>query len=143
MSEPASSAAGGFAIAKAVGGLLAVGVVASALGFLVMLPKTPREAAARVVATMAGSALVGPLIVAAAYSRYPEVFAAGGTLAVSLGMESWMGTFMVAAPLLAMAGLPFWWLLGAVVLWFERRKGLDVGQLAADARADVGKAVGP
>jgi hypothetical protein len=91
---------------------------------------------------MAGSALLGPLFVAAAYSRWPEVFAAGATLAQGMGMEGWLGMFMVAAPLLAMAGLPFWWLLGAAVLWLERRKGKDLGELAADARADVGKAVG-
>ena len=141
--EPTTTSAGGFAVAKAIGGVLAVGVIASALGFLVMLPKTPREALARILATMAGSAFVGPLFVAAAYSRWPEVFAAGATLAQSLGMESWMGTFMVAAPLLAMAGLPFWWILGAAVLWFERRKAQDLGQMLADARADVSKAVGP
>jgi len=110
VTEPASSAAGGWAIGKAIGGLLAIGVVASALGFMVLLPKTPKEAAMRILATMAGSALLGPLMVAAAYSRHPEVFSAGATLAQGLGMEAWMGTFMVAAPLLALAGLPCWWI---------------------------------
>ncbi len=139
VTEPASSAAGGWAIGKAIGGLLAIGVVASALGFMVLLPKTPKEAAMRILATMAGSALLGPLMVAAAYSRHPEVFSAGATLAQGLGMEAWMGTFMVAAPLLALAGLPCWWILGAVVLWLEKRRqqGKDIGEMAADARADV------
>jgi hypothetical protein len=139
VTEPTSSAAGGWALGKAIGGVLAIGIVASALGFLVMLPKTPKEAMARILATMAGSALGGPLLVAAVYSRWPEIFAAGAELAVRMGMEGWMGTFMVAAPLLAMAGLPCWWILGAAVLWFEKRKGKDLGELAADARADVGK----
>jgi hypothetical protein len=138
MPEPASSStAGGVVLWKLAGGILGIGVVASALGFLVLLPKTPKEAAVRAIATMAGSALLGPLIVAAAYSRYPEVFAAGATLAQGLGMESWLGMFMVAAPLLAMAGLPFWWLLGAGVLWLDKRKGKDLGELAADAKADI------
>lgn len=137
MAEPSSSAAGGLMIWKAFGGLLAVGVIASGLGFLVLLPKTPREAAVRIIATMAGSALLGPLFVAAAYSKWPEVFAAGASMAQAMGMDNWMGMFMVAAPLLAMAGLPFWWLLGAAVLWFESRKGKDLGQLAAEAKQDV------
>jgi hypothetical protein len=143
MAEPTSSAAGGWALGKAIGGVLAIGVVASALGFLVLLPKTVKEAAVRAIATMAGSALLGPLIVAAAYSRYPEVFSAGATIAQTMGMEAWLGMFMVAAPLLAMAGLPFWWILGALVLWFENRKAKDLGQLVADARADVAKVVAP
>lgn len=134
MSEPASAAAGGIAFWKIAGGVLGVGVVASALGFLVLLPKTPREAAVRAVATMAGSALLGPLVVAAAYSRYPEVFTAGAVMAGNMGMEAWLGMFMVAAPLLAMAGLPFWWLLGAIVRWFDRRKDKDAGELIEDAR---------
>jgi hypothetical protein len=142
MTEPTSSAAGGWILGKAVGGVLAIGVVASALGFLVMLPKTPREALARIFATMAGSALLGPLLVAGAYSRWPEIFAAGAAIAQGLHMEPWQGQFMVAAPLLAMGGLPFWWLLGAGVLWLERRRGKDLGELAADAKADV-KAVLP
>lgn len=138
MAEPASSStAGGVALWKLAGGILGIGVVASALGFLVLLPKTAKEAAVRAIATMAGSALLGPLIVAAAYSRYPDVFAAGAKLAEAMGMETWLGMFTVAAPLLAMAGLPFWWLLGAVVLWLERRKGKDLGELAADAKADI------
>jgi len=134
LAEPTSTGAGGFVLWKAIGGLLGIGVIASGLGFLVLLPKTPREAALRAIATMAGSALLGPLFVAAAYSRYPEVFAAGATVAQTMGMESWLGLFMVAAPLLAMAGLPFWWILGAGVLWLEKRKAKDLGELVADAR---------
>jgi hypothetical protein len=137
VTEPASSAAGGWAIGKAIGGVLAIGIVASALGFLVMLPKTPREAAARVLATMAGSALIGPFMVAGAYSRWPEIFGAGVTLASKIGLEPWIGLFAVAAPLLAMSGLPFWWLLGAGVLWLDKRKGKDLGELARDAASDA------
>lgn len=143
MAEPTSSAAGGFVLWKAIAGLLAVGVIASGLGFMVLPPKTPREFAVRAIATMVGSALLGPLFVAAAYSKWPEVFAAGATMAQAMGMDNWMGMFMVGAPLLAMAGLPFWWLLGAAVLWFEKRRGKDLGEMAADARADVGKVVSP
>jgi hypothetical protein len=140
MPEPtSSSAAGGIAAWKLAGGILGIGVVASALGFLVLLPKSPKEAAVRAVATMTGSALLGPFLVAALYSRWPEVFASGAQLAATMGLEPWFGLFMIGAPVIAMAGLPAWWILGAAVLWLEKRRGKDLGELAADARADVGK----
>lgn len=140
MPEPtSSSAAGGIAAWKLAGGILGIGVVASAMGFLVLLPKTAKEAAVRVVATMIGSAMFGPFLVAALYSHWPEVFASGTRLAVGMGLEPWLGLFIIGAPLIAMGGLPFWWLLGAAVLWLEKRRGKDLGELAADARADVGK----
>ncbi len=142
MPEPSSSsAAGGLAAWKIGGAILGIGVVASALDFMVLLPKTPREAALRTLATMCGSALFGPVLVAALYSRWPELFGAGVKLAQQAGLEAWVGLFVVGAPILAVAGLPFWWILGAAVLWFDRRKGKDLGQLAADARHDVTNSV--
>lgn len=143
MTEPVSSAAGGWTLWKLLVSVLGVGVVASGLGFMVLPPKTTREFALRAIATMAGSALLGPAFVIGAYAKWPGLFAAAAQLATLNGLEAWFGTLAVAAPLLAMAGLPFWWLLGAAVLWFERRRGKDLGELAADARADVGRAVTP
>lgn len=134
MAEPTSSAAGGLAAWKVGAGILGIGVVASALGFLVLLPKTPREAAMRALATMTGSSLFGPVLVAALYSRWPELFAAGVQLAAHAGLEPWAGLFVIGAPVLAIAGLPFWWVLGALVLWFDRRKWRDLGELVNDAR---------
>lgn len=139
--EPTSTAAGGFAVWKLGASILGIGVVASGLGFMVLLPRTPREAAMRALATMIGSALVGPFLVFAVYSQWPGLFNAGITFAGKAGLEPWVGLFMTGAPLLALAGLPFWWLLGALVLWFDKRQGKDLGELAADARADVRRAV--
>jgi hypothetical protein len=31
------------------------------------------------------------------------------------------------------AGLPAWWLLGALILWFDRRRSKDIGEIAHDA----------
>ncbi len=135
--EPASSAAGGVAAWKLGVAFLGIGFVTSSLGFLVLFPKTAKEAAVRVLATMFGSALLGPFFVAAAYNQWPGTFGAGVKLATQVGLEPWIGLFVMAAPLLAMGGLPFWWLLGAVVIWLERRKGKDIGELAADVRNDV------
>lgn len=138
MAEPAStSAAGGLAAWKLAGSILGIGVVVSAMGFLVLLPRTPREAIGRILATMLGSALFGPVLVAAVYAKWPEVFGAGVHLAAAVGLESWVGLLVVGAPLLALGGLPVWWILGALVRWFERRKDKDIVELAADARKAV------
>lgn len=134
MTEPASSTAGGVALWKVASGLLGVGVLAAVLGFLVMWPRTMREAAVRAFFTLTGSAFLGPAFVAAAYHQWPGIFGAGVQLAERMGLEPWFGLFMVGAPLLALAGLPFWWIVGAVVLWFEKRKGKDAGELIDDAR---------
>lgn len=143
MTEPTStSAAGGIALWKLGAAILGIGIVTSALGFLVLMPRTPKEAAVRVVATMIGSALFGPLIVFGAYTQMPWIFAGATAIAAAIGMEPWIGTLAASAPLLAMGGLPCWWIIGAALLWLERRRGRDLGELAADARADIGKAVG-
>lgn len=142
VAEPTSSAAGGWALGKAIGGILGIGIVASALGFLVMLPKTPREAMLRIMATMAGSAILGPFLVIFTYAKWPDLFAAGSKFAMEWGLEPWFGLFMVASPLLALAGLPAWWILGGLVLWFAKRDGKDIGEMAGDARADIGRAIG-
>lgn len=136
--EPASSAAGGFAAWKLGGAILGIGVVASALGFIVLLPKTPREAALRALATMIGSALFGPLLVAAAHSQYPGLFDSGVNLAARFGVDPWTGMFVTAAPLLALAGLPVWWILGALARWFEVRKDKDIAQLWKEAKKGLG-----
>lgn len=137
MAEPASSTAGGVALWKIITSLFGVGFVVTVMGFLVMWPKTMREAAVRAFFTLAGSAFVGPAVVAGAYHQWPGIFGAGVQLAEKIGLEPWFGLFMVGAPLLAMAGLPFWWIVGAIVLWFDKRKGKDAGELVREAAADV------
>jgi hypothetical protein len=137
VTEPVTSGAAGIAAWKVGGAILGIGVVASGLGFLVLWPRTAREALVRVMATMAGSALLGPLVVIAFYLKWPELFAAAARLAGSWGLDPVAGQLAISAPLIALGGLPFWWILGALLLWFDKRRGKDLGELAADARADV------
>jgi hypothetical protein len=136
--ESATSAAGGIAAWKIITGLFGLSVVITIMGFLVAWPQTAREAAARVAATMLGSVFLGPFFAIWAYQRWPELYAAGIEFAERLGAGDWsmlVGMGMVATPFICMAGLPFWWILGAVVLWFKKRDGKDVGELINDAKA--------
>lgn len=140
MTEPTHTAAGGLAAYKLGAALLGAGVVASALGFLILMPKTAKEAAVRALATMTGSALLGPILIAALHSHWPTLFSSSAELARLLGLDPLYGLFATAAPILALAGLPFWWVLGAVVRWLDRRKDKDFGELAADAGSAIGEA---
>lgn len=145
MSDPATSTAGGIAAWKIISGLFGVSVLASILGFLVVWPRTVREAAVRATATVLGSVFFGPFAAVAAYFKWPGMYAAGIELAQRLGAGEWslfVGAGMVATPFICMAGLPFWWLLGGVVLYLEKRRGKDIGELARDVAADA-KAVLP
>lgn len=137
MTEPTSSTAGGLFLWKFFGGLAVAGILASALGFMVMWPKTAKEAAVRLIATMTGSTLLGPLVCVAAYYQFPGIFAAAMKFAADVGLEPWAGIFMVGAPLCAFSGLPFWWLLGAFILYLEKRRGKDIGELVNDMRTDA------
>ncbi|MDF3837163.1 hypothetical protein P3W85_30030 [Cupriavidus basilensis] len=144
MSEPisggAAAGAAGTAIAKYFGLQLGAGAVAAALGFLVLWPKTAREGFARLVSSIMSSIVFGPALVAFVYSRYPDVFASARTLAVAAGVNPEFGMLYAGAPLLVIAGLPAWWVLGAILRWFDKRRDKDIGELAEDVRDAVGGA---
>jgi hypothetical protein len=137
MAEPTTSAAGGIAVVKYLGAPLMAGLAASTLGFLVLMPKTFHEAVVRVAITMICSAVFGPILLFVCWQQYPGIFTAAGAAAAAFGAPAWMGLIATAVPILAIAGLPGWWVIGAIVLWLEKRKDKDIGELAHDAAAVV------
>ena len=58
------------------------------------------------------------------------------------GAGSFLWVLFIAAPLMVLAGLPAWWILGAIVRWFDSRKDKDIGQLAVEAAGLVNKVRG-
>jgi hypothetical protein len=56
---------------------------------------------------------------------------------VLAGGPAELGVLLVAAPFLVLAGLPAWWILGALLLWFERRRSKDIAEIAQDAAEAV------
>lgn len=127
-----SSAAGG-ALIKFFGVPVVAGAVATTLTFMFMWPRTRREAFIRIATTIICSAMLGPILIMALHSWWPSLFASAGELAVLAGLDPALGLMFAAAPILALAGLPAWWVLGAIVLWLERRRGKDIGEIAHDA----------
>lgn len=136
MTEPISTtSAGGIALVKLFGGTTAAASAAVTLGFLFMWPKSLREACLRIVCTLICSTCFGPFFVIAAHAWWPTLFASAATVARDAGAPPLLGLLFVAAPMLVLAGLPAWWVVGAFVRWFEKRREQDIGQLVAEARA--------
>lgn len=130
MPEPASSAAAGGAVLKYFGLHISAGALAAALGFLVLWPRTMKEGFARLFCTIVASSVFGPMLVVQMHSARPELFTSASTVAGMYGLESAFGLLFVATPLLVIAGLPAWWLIGAVLRFFERDSDSSLGVLA-------------
>lgn len=135
MSEPTTTAAaGGIALLKFFGVPIAFSSISVALGFVLMWPKSLKEAIVRIVCTVLSSTVFGPMLMILLYAWKPDLFESARHVAVLNGLDPSFGLVVLSGPLMVMAGLPAWWVLGAAVLWLERRKGRDLGELVADAR---------
>lgn len=113
------------------------GLAATGLGFLFLWPKSGREAAARFACTLLACAVAGPCLAIAAYCWWPALFASSGQFAILAGGPAELGVLLAAAPFLVLAGLPAWWIVGALLLWFERRRSKDIAEIAHDAAEAV------
>ena len=76
-------------------------------------------------------------MVSAVLAWWPGLFDSAQTVAALYGCDPATGFLFIAAPLMALVGLPAWWLVRASVRWFDRRRDKDIGELAADAAAAV------
>lgn len=121
---------------------VAAGMAATALTFLFMWPRTRREALVRFTCSVCTAALLGPLMLAALHSWWPTLFESARVVAVLYGAPAALGVVAVACPVLVLAGLPAWWVIGALVLWLEHRRGKDIGELVHDAAQVVREARG-
>jgi hypothetical protein len=125
--------AGGAAAIKFFGAAVVAAAVGTALGYVLMWPRTAREAACRFACSFACSFIFGPLLFMAAHSWWPGLFASAREFGQQYTGEPLVGLLMAAAPFLVIAALPAWWILGALVLWLERRRGKDLGEIMHDA----------
>lgn len=138
--EPTStSSVAGLALVKYLGSQLIFGAFATALAFIVMPPKSTRELFGRMVCTLLSSFIFGPILVAAAHSWYPGLFESAIAVAQLNGQDKEFGIMYIAAPLQVLAGMPAWWVVGAFMRWFEKRKDADIGSLIDEIRDKVRK----
>jgi len=106
--EPTSSTtAGGIAIFKYFGAPVIFGGLASALAFAVIPPKTATEALRRIVVTVFCSVILGNPLKSWLMQHYDWLIDYGSA---------------VTDPMIFIAaGLPAWWILGAVMRVIEKR----------------------
>lgn len=140
MAEPISSTtAAGVALLKIFGIPVVAGSVAASLGFLYLWPITKKEAFARFASSIISSAVVGPLLVVWVSSYMPTMFDGAKSVAVLCGVDATAGLLFIASPLMVAAGLPAWWILGAIMRWLDRHKDQDIGEMAGDAANAINK----
>lgn len=132
--------AGGAALVKIFGVPVLAGAAATALIFLFMWPKTLHEAFLRLTASIAASGIFGPFAVMALHSWWPSLFDSAKAVTILYGGDPALGVLFVAGPVMVLAGLPAWWLIGGVIRWLDRRRDKDIGEIAHDA-AEVVKDV--
>lgn len=131
-----TTAAGG-ALIKIFGVPVIAGAIATSLGFLIMWPKTTKEAFVRFACSIISSTILGPVLVIVVRSWWPSLFENAKDVAILYGSEPALGFLFIGAPLMVMAGLPAWWILGWAVHWLNKRKDKDLGEVLQDAAALV------
>ncbi|WP_134570640.1 hypothetical protein, partial [Pseudomonas aeruginosa] len=82
--------------------------------------RTMKEGFARLFCTIVASSVFGPILVVYLHSKRPELFESAHVVAGLYQLEPAVGLLFVSAPLLVIAGLPAWWLIGAALRLFER-----------------------
>lgn len=123
MTEPASTAAGGFALSKLLG--LALGVpLAVAVVMIMTRPRSSREWAVALISTV--------------------VVSIGGGAAVIqyYGLHEWAGTFYGALALASLhftCGLPAWVLVRAWFIYAEHRRDASLPDMVKEIREAAGK----
>lgn len=134
MPEPTSgSVAASGLLFKYFGAQACGSAIAVALGFLFLWPRSLKEAFVRIASTILASSLFGPALTMLVHSWWPGMFDSARAFAIHHEMPEIVGVLFVSTPVITLAGLPAWWILGALVLWFESRRGKDIGEMAGDA----------
>lgn len=142
----AEGAASGVAAVGAAGAAWKTGVVAGAivagisifavlLGFKVV-PLAPgretEDATRRLAGGLLSSFTLGPLVAFFAVKNAPWVMAPWET--ILQGQDILWVYLASAAPFIGLTGVLGFWVVAAGMLWFDRRRGKDLGELVGDAR---------
>jgi len=131
MPEPATTTASTGAFLHYLGLHIGAGALAASLGFLVLWPRTMKEGFARLFCTIVASSIFGPILVVFAHTHHPALFESAKVVAELYQLPPDIGLLFLSAPLLVIAGLPAWWLIGAAVRMFVRDGDSLLGALSA------------
>ena len=139
MTEPATTVAGGVAGYKLA--LLSMPVIAAIAGFWLGIRFVPlrkghelADVTNRMTACAASSFLVGIPVLMLVQHYMPGAFVAMQQLAILAALPEGVGVLVLFACVFLLCSIPGPWLLAAVFLWLERRKGKDIGELVSEVR---------
>lgn len=118
--------------------MLVVSIVSVVVG-LTIIPPTPgkehQDIAKRLAAGLLCSFTLGP------YMAFKFIEVQPGFLEFwlrILGPENAMVAYlMAAAPFLALTAIPGFWIVAALMRWFQKREGRDIAELAADIKREL------
>lgn len=128
MTEPASSAAGGFALWKALTAAAAGGsVLAAIVVFCMTRPRTGPEWTVGIISTVVGS-LGGGAYAAMKLGVFQNIKTASSDADLFLALLQ-LGAFMFTC------GLPAWAIVRWGFNWMEKRRDASLEQVIADAKA--------
>lgn len=122
MSEPATSAAGGVLAWKLIASAGLAGALATVIVMIMTRPRSTAEWAASLIATLLSSICGGAAVI------------------YRLGLQPWADDPFGVAALIGLSfacGLPGWIALRAGFSWWERRRDMDLGELATELADDV------
>jgi hypothetical protein len=137
VSEPTSTAAGGFVLWKAAGGLAvfaAVGAfLAAVVAMCMMTPRSAREWAVGIISTVVCSLAGGAwaILKLGLLQSLPD-----NPAALYLSLVAGLGIVFAC-------GLPGWAIVRGIFTWLEKHRDSDIGQMARDAHSDAGKVEEP
>lgn len=134
--EPSSTGMSGVAALKVVLAFGLPAAMAALIGMLLMPPLSYREFVARSVCTVLSSFLFGPLLAITVIAYFPNITEAAHWFAqrTGLGDEGLLAMFYVLGPCMLLAGLPAWWLLGAIMRLAAKLQGQDLVEWVVDIR---------
>lgn len=139
MSEPASTVAGGIAGYKLM--LLGLPVVAAIVGFWLGLRFVPlrqgcelADVTNRMTACAVSSFVLGIPALVLLQQHAPGSVVAMQQLATMVGLQEGMGVLILAGCVFLASSVPGPWLIAAVFLYMERRKGKDIKELVNEVR---------
>lgn len=125
--DPTSTGAGGIVALKTVFIQTLIASLAGLMGFVLIRPRTVREAVWRFFGAAISSVIFGPFVVAAVHSVWPDLLASANTLAAGDGVG--FASLYFTAPIQIASGLPIWWLLGLGARWMESNRSMTLGSL--------------
>ncbi|MEG0413472.1 MAG: hypothetical protein RR584_11500 [Comamonas sp.] len=143
MSEPASTVAGSIAGYKLM--LLGLPVVAAIAGFWLGLRFVPLrkgyeldDVTNRMTACAVSSFVLGIPALILLQQHAPGSVVAMQQLAHMVGLQEGMGVLILAGCMFLVCSVPGPWLIAAVFLYMERRKGKDIKELVNEVRGQEG-----